>query len=105
MTKREREREREREVWKHDTSPSVHVFVCLFVCISMHMFRSINYRTTSSGMLLSVARIGAILGTQIFGLFIHAHPTIPILVTASCFVVGAICCIPLPATTQNTLLE
>ncbi|XP_065912696.1 synaptic vesicle glycoprotein 2C-like [Dysidea avara] len=62
-------------------------------------------RTTSSGMLLSVARIGAILGTQMFGLFIHAHPTIPILMAASCFVIGAICCIPLPTTTQNTLLE
>ena len=62
-------------------------------------------RATASGILLSVARIGAILGTLVFGLFINTHPSIPILIAGSCFVVAAICCLPLPATNRKTLLE
>ena len=62
-------------------------------------------RSTASGILLSMARVGAILGIVLFGLFINAHPSIPILIAGSCFVVAAVCCIPLPATNRKTYLE
>ena len=65
----------------------------------------IPYRSTSSGILLSTARVGAILGTVLFGLFINVHPTIPILITGSCFVAAAICSLLLPATSRKTVLE
>lgn len=62
-------------------------------------------RSTANGILLGAARVGAILGIFLFGLFIDVHPTIPILIAGSCFVAAGICSLPLPATNRKTLLE
>ena len=64
-----------------------------------------NLRTTATGTHLLMARIGAILGTNIFGLFVRVDPTIPILTVACLFFVGSVASLGLPKTTRKTLLK
>ena len=51
------------------------------------------------------ARVGAIIGTNLFGLFIHVNPSIPILLVASVLLVGSLASLPLPKTTRKTILQ
>ena len=60
---------------------------------------------TSSSVHLLMARIGAIIGTNIFGLFVKMNPSIPILLVASVFLVGSLSSVVLPKTTRDTLLK
>ena len=62
-------------------------------------------RSSSQGIHLLFARIGAILGTNLFGLFIHINPTIPILLVACLLLVGSLASLPLPKTTRKTVLK
>ena len=57
------------------------------------------------GVLLLMARIGAIAGTNIFGQFVYVDPSIPILLVACVLCVGGLTAIPLPKTTRKTLLS
>ena len=64
-----------------------------------------HLRTTAAGLHLLMARIGAIIGTNIFGLFVKVNPSIPILLIASFFLVGSVCFLGIPKTTRKTLLK
>jgi len=63
-----------------------------------------TYRSTALGMHLLMARIGAIIGTNLFGEFVYISPSIPILLVASVLLVGGVAAIPIPKTTRKTLL-
>ena len=62
-------------------------------------------RSTAAGMHLLLARIGAIVGTNLFGLFIRVNPSVPILLVAGVLLTGSVASIGLPKTTRNTLLK
>lgn len=64
-----------------------------------------HLRSTAAGVHLLMARIGAILGANIFGVFIKVNPSIPILLVASLFFVGGVAAIVMPKTTRKTLLK
>jgi len=51
------------------------------------------------------ARIGAIIGNNVFGEFIHVNPNIPIFIVVGMLVIGALAALPLPKTTRKTLLK
>ncbi len=51
------------------------------------------------------ARIGAIIGTNIFGLFVYVNPSIPIFMVVAMLIIGALAALPLPKTTRKTLLK
>jgi len=55
-------------------------------------------------MHLLMARIGAIIGTNLFGEFVYISPSIPILLVASVLLVGGVAALPIPKTTRKTLL-
>jgi len=63
-----------------------------------------TYRSTALGMHLLMARIGAIIGTNLFGEFVYISPSIPILLVASVLLVGGVAALPIPKTTRKTLL-
>ena len=62
------------------------------------------YRSTAMGVHFLMGRIGAIVGTNLFGEFVYVSPSIPILLVAGVLLVGGITAIPLPKTTRKTLL-
>ena len=64
-----------------------------------------HLRSTAAGVHLLMARIGAILGTNIFGVFIRVNPSVPILLVASILFVGCLVALGLPKTTRKTLLK
>ncbi len=63
------------------------------------------YRTTTSGVLLLFARIGAIIGSYVFGAFSNTSLiSIPILLTAAVLLVSSVFSIFLPKTNRKTPL-
>jgi VNT family MFS transporter (synaptic vesicle glycoprotein 2) len=64
-----------------------------------------HLRSTAAGIHLLMARIGAILGTNIFGIFIRVNPFVPILLVALLLLVGGVAALILPKTTRRTLLK
>lgn len=64
-----------------------------------------HLRTTAAGIHLLMARIGAIVGTNLFGVFIQVNPGVPILLVASLFFVGSVAALILPKTTRKTSLK
>lgn len=62
-------------------------------------------RSTASGVHLLMVRIGAIMGTYIFGMFSYSNVTVPVLTTASLLSIGAIMSIFLPWSTRRTALK
>lgn len=63
----------------------------------------VSSRSTALGVHLLMARVGAIIGTNLFGVFVYTSPSIPILLVASVLVVGALAALPLPKTTRTLL--
>ena len=63
------------------------------------------HRTTATGVHLLMARIGAIVGTYMFGQFSYADPTIPIIMVAVVMLIGTIAALPLPRTNRRTALK
>lgn len=64
------------------------------------------FRSTAVGVFLLLARIGAIIGTYIFGLFTStSHVTVPVLLTAAILLTSAILSLMLPWTTRKTSLK
>lgn len=92
----------------------VVIMLCLFRMVSTPAWNDssliiaevypTHLRSTAMGVHLLMARIGAILGTNIFGEFVYVNPAIPIFLMASVLFVGGIAAIPLPKTTRKTLL-
>ena len=64
-----------------------------------------SLRSTAAGAHFLMARIGAIVGTNIFGFFVLVNPSIPILLVASLLFIGAFAAMVLPMTTRKTLLK
>lgn len=64
-----------------------------------------HLRSTAAGVHLLVSRIGAIIGTNIFGVFIRVNPSVPIFLVASVLFVGGVAALVLPKTTRKTLLK
>ena len=93
----------------------VVAMLCLFNAISTPSWNDTSLiiaelypthlRTTAAGLHLLMARIGAIIGTNIFGLFVKVNPSIPILLVASFFLVGSVRSLGVPKTTRNFLLK
>lgn len=93
----------------------VVVMLCLFTALSTPAWNDstliiaevypTHLRTTANGIHLLMARIGAIIGTNIFGEFININPSVPILFVAFVLCVGGIAALPLPKTTRKTQLK
>ena len=93
----------------------VVVMLCMFTAVStpawndssllMAELYPTHLRSTAAGVHLLMARIGAILGTNIFGAFISVNPNVPILLVAVILLVGAVTALGLPKTTRKTLLK
>jgi len=93
----------------------VVVMLCVFTAVSAPAWNDVgliiaelyptSLRTTAAGAHLLIARIGAIVGTNIFGLFVLVNPSIPILLVASLLGVGSFAAMALPTTTRRTLLK
>ena len=64
-----------------------------------------THRSTAMGVHLLMARIGAIIGTNLFGEFVNVNPSVPILLVAVVFLLGGVAALPLPKTTRKTLLK
>ena len=62
-------------------------------------------RTTAGAVGLASVRIGAILGSILFGHFVDVSLIVPILMVASVMAFGAVLSIFLPKTTKRTRLE
>ena len=52
-----------------------------------------------------MVRIGAIMGTYVFGMFSYSNVTIPVLTTAALLSIGAIMSFFLPWSTRRTALK
>lgn len=52
-----------------------------------------------------MVRIGAIMGTYIFGMFSYSSVTVPVLTTAGLLSIGAIMSLFLPWSTRTTALK
>ena len=93
----------------------VVAMLCLFTAVSAPAWNDIgliiaelyptSLRTTAAGAHLLMARIGAIIGTNIFGLFVLVNPSVPILLVAVLLGVGSFAAMALPTTTRRTLLK
>ncbi len=93
----------------------VVVMLCIFTAVSTPAWNDSSLliaelyptylRTTAAGIHLLMARIGAIIGTNLFGLFIRINPSIPILLVACVLFVGSVVSLGLPKTTRKTLLK
>lgn len=93
----------------------VVVMLCIFNAVSAPSWNDssliiaelypTHLRATAAGLHLLMARIGAIIGTNIFGLFVKVNPSIPILLVASILFVGTVSSLGLPKTTRKTLLK
>lgn len=93
----------------------VIVMLCIFTAVSTPAWNDsslliaelypTHLRATAAGIHLLMARIGAIIGTNIFGLFIRVNPSVPILLVASVLFVGGVASLGLPKTTRKTLLK
>ncbi len=84
------------------------IIITLVYCIFLPIvYMGLYYfiRTTAAGIHLVAARIGAIIGTNIFGAFVHVNPNIPIFMVVAMLIVGALAALPLPKTTRKTLLK
>eukprot|EP00731_Ephydatia_muelleri_P012149 Em0006g1043a len=64
-----------------------------------------HLRSTALGIHFIMIRIGAILGTNVFGHFIAVNPSVPILLVAVILLVGSVLALPLPKTTRHTILN
>ena len=72
----------------------------------IHYLCYFYFRSTASGVFLLLARIGAIMGTYIFGLFTStSHVAIPVLLTAAILLSSAVLSLFLPRTTRKTALK
>lgn len=70
------------------------------------LFMLFYFRSTASGVFFLLARIGAIMGTYIFGLFTStSHVAIPVLLTAAILLSSAVLSLFLPRTTRKTALK
>ena len=93
----------------------VVVMLCIFTAVSTPAWNDssliiaelypTHLRSTAAGIHLLMARIGAIIGIIIFGLFIRVNPSVPILMVASVLFIGGMTAIGLPKTTRKTLLK
>lgn len=93
----------------------VVVMLCVFTAVSTPAWNDsslliaelypTHLRTTAAGVHLLMARIGAIFGINIFGVFIRVNPSVPILLVASILFVGGVAALVLPKTTRKTLLK
>lgn len=94
---------------------SVVVVLCVFTAVITPAWNDTSLliaelypthlRSTAAGIHLLMARIGAIFGSNIFGVFIRVNPSIPILWVASLLIVGGVAALVLPKTTRRTLLK
>lgn len=93
----------------------VVIMLCIFTAVSTPAWNDsslliaelypTHLRSTAAGIHLLMARIGAIIGTNLFGLFIRVNPSVPILFVAVILFTGAVTAIGLPKTTRKTLLK
>lgn len=93
----------------------VVIMLCIFTAVSTPAWNDsslliaelypTHLRSTAAGVHLLIARIGAIIGTNIFGVFIRVNPSIPILLVACILFVGGVAALGLPKTTRKTLLK
>ena len=93
----------------------VVLILCIFTAVSTPAWNDTSLliaelypthlRSTAAGIHLLMARFGAILGTNIFGLFIRVNPSVPILSIAVLLFFGGVAAAGLPKTTRKTLLK
>lgn len=63
-------------------------------------------RSTALSVFILIARIGAIVGSYIFGLFTSTtHVTLPVLLTAGLLFISTVVSVFLPRTTKQTALK
>jgi hypothetical protein len=87
-------------VFRLSTNPAWHSLTV----VSVDLYPT-PLRASISGVCLMSARVGAIIGTYIFGAFSTASITLPILSTAALMFIGGILSLGLPWTSRRTALR
>ena len=77
------------------------MFLRSFHIISVH---SLQFRSTSSGLLLGIGRIAAILGNQVFGQLVNVNCAVPMIMVVVFLGFGGLSAIKLPNMTRKDLL-
>lgn len=100
-------------LWRITIEWAALLLLCIFNGVSVMCWNIINVisaesfptavRSTGTGYLSAVNRMGAIISVNLFGVFIHLTPAIPILLVASFLCLGAFMSILLSKPEKNSL--